>query len=262
MQIKVSTNFTAVADAMRKAAGQVPYAASVALNKTAEFGRVAVVDDMRRVFDRPTPWVLNSLRVKRATKSMLVAEVAFKDKSSVESSRSMIEPHVFAGQRRFKAMEGRLLRAGMLPAGWNAVPGAAAKLDANGNMSRGQITQMLNVLGTYREAGYNKADARTRARLAKGNEKKGVYGFVYWVNPVGGQQARHLLPGVYQRVATPFGSSLKPVLIFVQRARYQARLPFYRLVDGAVARHFPTEFDKAFEAALKTAILKTQGQLL
>jgi len=262
MQIKLDTNFPAVAEAMRKAASQVPFAASVALNATAKFGRDDVVANMRRAFDRPTPWVLNSLRIKYAKKSALFAEVAFKDKNSVESSRSMIEPHVFAGKRRFKAMEARLYRVGILPAGWNAVPGAGAKLDAYGNMNRGQITQMLNVLGTYTEAGYNKADARTRDRLAKGNVKKNVYGFAYFVNPVGARQRKHLQPGVYQRITTAFGSSLKPVLIFVKRAKYRARLPFYKLVEAAAAKHFAPEFDKAFEAAMKTALLKTQAPLL
>lgn len=263
MQIKVQTNFPEVQAAMRKAASQVPFAASVALNATAGKAQKDVQASMRQVFDRPTPWVVNSLRVKRATKSNLVAELAFKDKSSVENSRSMVEPHIAGADRRYKAMEGRLFRAGMLPAGYNAVPGGGAKLDAYGNMSRGQITQMLNVLGTYREAGYNKADARTRARLAKGNAKKGVYGFVYWVNPVTGpQRVRHLQPGVYQRVQTGFGSSLKPIVIFVKRAQYRARLPFYRLVEAAAEKHFEPEFNKAFEAAMKTALLKQQGQLL
>lgn len=263
MQIKLSSNFPAVRDALKKAPGQVAYAASVALNKTAETARRDVMDNMKRVFDRPTPWALNSLRVKRATKTNLVAELAFKDKNSVESSRSMIEPHVFGGKRRFKAMESRLWQAGYLPAGWNAVPGAGAKLNAYGNMSPGQISQVLNVLGTYREAGYNKADSRTIQRLAKGNVKKGVYGFVYWVNPVDGpRRARHLQPGVYQRVSTPFGSSLKPVLIFVRRAQYRVRLPFLEVVEAAAAREFPGEFDRAFDQALKTALLKSQGQLI
>ena len=263
MQIKVETNLPQIANAMRRAASQVPFAASVALNKTAERGRVDVVANMRRVFDRPTPFVLNSLRIKRATKTALVAEVAFKDKNSAESSRSMVEPHIFAGKRRYKGMEARLYRARLLPEGWNAVPGAGAKLDAYGNMSRGQITQMLNVLGTYTEAGYNKADARTRARLAKGNVKKNVYGFVYWVNPaVGSGRRKHLQPGIYQRVTTAFGSSLKPIVIFVKRVNYRARLPFYRLVESAAAKHFAPEFDKAFEAALQTAFPKIQGQLL
>ena len=54
-------------------------------------------------------------------------------------------------------------------------PNVWAKVDAYGNMSRGQITQLLNVLGTYTEAGYNKANAATKARLAKGSVKKNQY---------------------------------------------------------------------------------------
>jgi hypothetical protein len=263
MQIKVQTNFASVQAALQKAASQVPFAASVALNATAGRAQKDVQARMRQVFDRPTPWVVNSLRVKRATKANLVAELAFKDKSSVENSRSMVEPHIAGADRRYKAMEARLFRAGLLPTGYNAVPGGGAKIDAFGNMSRGQITQLLNVLGTYTEAGYNKADARTRARLAKGNAKKGVYGFVYWVNPVAGAgRPKHLQPGVYQRVQTGFGTSLKPILIFVKRAKYRARLPFYAITEAAAAKHFEPEFNKAFEAAMKTALLKQQGQLI
>lgn len=263
MQFKVETNLPAVQDAMKKAASQVPFAAMLAINKVAARARADVQDNMKRVFDRPTPWVINSLRIKRATRTNLVAELAFKDKNSVENSNAMVSPHVFAGARRFKAMESRLMRAGYLPAGWHVVPGGAAKLDAYGNMSRGQISQILNVLGTYQEAGYNKANDRTRARLAKGNVKKNTYGFVYWVNPATGQRrARHLQPGVYQRVTTGFGTSLKPVLIFVPSVNYKKRLPFFEQVMAAANAHFDTEFTQAFDRAMQTAIPRQQGQLL
>jgi hypothetical protein len=255
MQISIKTNFPQVQAALDRAARQVPFALKNALNKTAEWGQTDVRREMRKVFDRPTPWTLNSLRIKYASKTNLQAELAFKDKNSAESSRSLVEPHVFGGKRHFKGMEARLRGIGLLPAGWNAVPGAAAKLDGYGNMSRGQITQMLNVLGTYTEAGYNKANAATRARLAKGNAKKGVYGFAYWVNPAGGTgRAKHLPPGVYQRVQTGFGSSLKPVLIFVSGASYKQRLDFMGIVQKTVDTRFPGEFDKAFQQALSTAL--------
>lgn len=263
MQITVKSNIAAVAKAWDQAAGQVPFALSVALNKTAEKARLKVRSEMPSVFDRPTPWVLNSLRVKRATKTNLTAELAYKDKNSVESSRSMVEPHVFGGRRHFKAMEARLMNMGYMPKGYNAVPGGAAKLDAYGNMSRGQISQLLNVLGTYTEAGYNKANAKTVERLAKGNVKKNVYGFVYWVNPVNRTaRGRHLQPGVYQRVTTGFGSSLKPVLIFVKQAAYKKRLPFFDMAQAVADKEFPGEFDRAFDEAMRTALLKSQGQLL
>lgn len=278
MKLTVKTNFAAVKKAWEQAAGQVPYALSVALNNTAEKGRVKVRAEMPKVFDRPTPWVLNSLRVKRSTKTNLTAELAYKDKNLVESARSMVEPHVFGGRRHFKAMEARLLAIGLMPKGYNAVPGEAAKLDAYGNMSRGQISQLLNVLGAYTEAGYNKANDKTVKRLLKGNIKRNVYGFEYFVSHGragqeaisvrGGEMVRtrirqnHLQPGVYQRVVTGFGTSIKPILIFVKQAAYKKRLPFYEMVQEVVDKEFRDEFDRSFAEAMRTALLKTQGELL
>lgn len=262
MEIKIQTNIKEVQEALKKAASQVPFALSVAINASAEKAKELVRAEMPRVFDRPTPWVLNSLRVKRSTKTNLTAELAYKDRNSVENSRSMVEPHVFSGKRHYKAMEARLMHIGLLPAGYNVVPGAAAKLDANGNMSQGQISQVLNVLGTYTEAGYNKADSRTVARLAKGNKKKNQYGFVYWVNRVGSIKAKHIPPGVYQRVITGFGTSLKPILIFVKQAQYKHRLDFFGIAGKTINAELPREFTKAFDEAMKTAMLKAQGSLL
>lgn len=259
MKISVVSNTGNVVEAMRKARTQVPFAMAKALNKTAEWVDTNVRREMRSVFQNPTPWVLNSLRIKYASKTNPNAELAFKDKNSVESSRSMIEPHVFGGPRHYKAMEARLMAMGLLPAGFNAVPGAAANLDGNGNMSRGQISQLLNVLGTYTEAGYNKANAATRARLAKGSAKKNIYGFAYFVNPVNGAgRNRKLRPGVYQRVITGFGTSLKPILIFVKRAAYKQRLDFFGIAQRAVERRFPEEFDKAFNEAVRTALVTSK----
>lgn len=269
MKVNVNHNIPEVQAALRRAADQVPFALAVALNKTAEKAAGNVKQSMQSVFDRPTPWVLNSLRVKRATKQLPEAELAFKDRNSVESARSMIEPHVFAGRRRTKPMEGRLRAMGMLPVGYNAVPGEAAQLDGYGNMSRGQISQLLNVLGAYQEAGYNKANTATKARLAKGNAKKNAYGFAYFVSYAGAGRAEltikggeavmtkgrksHLPPGVYKRVSTGFGSSLKPVLMFVKQAVYKKRLNFLGAVAKTVDKEFVVEFDKAFAGAMSTA---------
>jgi hypothetical protein len=262
MQIRVDTNIPEVQAALKRAAAQVPYALSTAINKTLEQARSDVRTEAARVFDRPTPWALNSVRVKYATKTNPDGWLAFKDKNQEENSRTMIEPHVHAGRRHYKAFEARLQRIGLLPQGWNAVPGGAAKLDSYGNMSQGQISQLLGVLGTYTESGFNRANINTVKRLAKGNVKKNVYGFVYWVNKVGSTKAGHLLPGVYQRVTTAFGSSLKPVLIFVKQAQYKRTLDFYGKATTSINRHFPGYFNEAFDKAIKTALLKDQGSLL
>lgn len=257
MQLSIKANFPEVKRLLEANAKQVRFAAATALNKVAAKAKPAVQTSMRQVFDRPTPWVINSLRIKFATKVKLEAEIAFKDKNAVENARSMVEPHIFSGVRRPKSMELRLRRIGVLPQGWSVVPGAAAKLDSFGNMSKGQISLLLNVIGAYTEAGYNKANAKTVARLAKGGSKTsqyGQYGYAWLVNPVSGaRRIKHLKPGIYQRIKTAFGSSLKPVLIFVSRASYKARLPFQSVVDRVVQAEFQGEFDRAYAQALATA---------
>lgn len=264
MDIKVATNIAQVQKALQAQARQVPFALSVALNRTAEWSETNVRREMTKVFDRPTRYFLRSLRVKRATKTKLQATLWFKDDGGRMEAGAMVTPHIHGGTRDAKPMELRLERAGLMVAGWRAVPGGAADLDAFGNMSRGQISLVLNVLGAYMESGYNKANAATKARLAKGNVKKGQYGFEYFVNPGGplkgrgrlpaaSARMRHLLPGVYKRVATPFGSSLKPVLIFVRKATYKPRLDFFGIVQRTVDAKFPVEFDAAFDRAVRTA---------
>lgn len=265
MKINIDLNMQEAQRAMGVAQSQVKYAASLALNNVAKQGQQAVQAEMRKVFDRPTPWVINSLRLKPATKQKLEAEVAFKDRNSAESSRTMVEPHVMGGARQAKAMETRLRGIGVLPAGWFVVPGAAAKLDAYGNMSRGQISQVLNVLGSYTESGFNKANINTVRRLGKGGIKSsqyGQYGFVYWVNPVGGKRAKHMPPGVYQRVQTGFGTSLKPVLLFVSRATYKRTLDFFGIVQRVANENLHKEFSSAFAEAQRTARYSQQGSLL
>lgn len=261
MKINITHNLPNIAAAYDRAAKQVPFALAKALNETAKSAQKNVQTDMRKVFDRPTNWVINSLRIKFANKNKLEAELAFKDKNSAESSRSMIEPHIFGGSRRNKTMETRLMRKGYLPRGWSVVPGEGARLDAYGNMSRGEISLILNVLGTYTESGYNKANAATRARLARGNIKKNVYGYELWVNPVDGK-AKHIPPGVYKRVATPFGTSLKPLLIFVRSVKYKKTLDFMGVVKRTANTDLAKHFDIAFDKALATAFYRQQGSLL
>lgn len=239
-------------DNVRKAMEELPkkakYATVKAMNRSLEWAETAVRREMRQVFDRPTPWVLQSLRRKYANPSSMVAQLDFKDINSVTNARTMVLPHVEGGQRHYKAMEARLMRIGMLPSGYNAVPGSAAALDSFGNMSRGQISQLLNVLGAYTEAGFNKANINTVKRLAKGNQKKNIAGFVYWVNPVGSGKARNLQPGVYKRVKTATGTRNDPILIFVKRANYKKRLDFYGIATREIDKRFAGEFDIAFEA--------------
>ncbi|WP_243468560.1 hypothetical protein [Paraburkholderia sp. PGU19] len=57
---------------------QLPFATAQAINATAEKVRLAQRDNMREVLDEPTPFTLNSVAIKRATKSKPTALVYVK----------------------------------------------------------------------------------------------------------------------------------------------------------------------------------------
>jgi hypothetical protein len=254
LTIKITDNFDQVARAYDQDRKQAQFAAINALNRSMQFAETKGRQEMHRAFDRPTPFFLRSLRVIYAKRGGPVqAGLWFKDSNRDTGGEAMVVPHIEGGTRRRKPLEYRLRRAGLIPPGWFAVPGTGADLDANGNMSRGQISQLLNVLGTFTEAGYNKANQATRDRLRKGSTRKGKYGFEYFVNPVGGKRASHLLPGVWKRIYTGFGSAVKPILIFVSGVTYRKRFDFYGVAHKEVEARFPAEFDAAFEHAMRTA---------
>jgi hypothetical protein len=61
---------------------QVPFAAARALNDTAAAAQIAVRRQLPSIFDRPTPFTMNSIGVQRATKATLEARVFVKDKQA------------------------------------------------------------------------------------------------------------------------------------------------------------------------------------
>ena len=233
---------------------QVRFATMVALNSAAREGAEATKAEMRKVFDAPTPWVVGGVRYIKATREKLFSQVDFDfwgNKQGV-SVEQVLKAEVEGGERSIKRFESALRRVGVLPAGMYAVPGAAAKLDAYGNMQAGQIVQIIAWFQAFGEQGYkaNMTDRR-KANLAKDNKRKGTRGFAY-VAIYRGNRSK-LRPGIYQKIVTGFGSTLRPVLIFVDRAHYQQRLDFYGVADAAARSAFVKSFPEALAQALRTA---------
>lgn len=229
---------------------QVPYAASVALNAVAEKVKAAEEHEMRDVLDRPTPYTMSSVYLKRATKQALVAEVGLKDFSGKGTpATKFLSPLIKGGTRRLKRFERALRSVGALPDGYVAVPGSAARLDAFGNMDRGQIVQILSFFKAFPEAGYKaNMSPERRKSLAKGSKKK--QGFAYFVGRPG--NGRGPL-GIWQRVYFASGTAVKPVIIFVPHAIYQAIFDFEYVAQNVAGAAFSAEFGKALDEALRTA---------
>ena len=227
---------------------QIPFATAKALTKTAQAAQAAVKQEMASVFDRPTPFTLNSTFIKTATKTKLEAEVYLKDEGNKGggSARVRLEPQLVGGPRAFKRMEGALRHAGLLGNSEQAVPGAAADLDAYGNMSRGQIVQILAYFKAFPEAGYKANTTQAKKdKMAKGTKTK--QGVRYFLKRDGRGR------GIYKATATGFGSAIQPVLMFVRKAQYKRRLDMPGVVNRTVAREFRDWFKDAMAEAMRSA---------
>lgn len=230
-----------------------------ALLKTAQGIKGAETLEMGRVFDKPTRWTLGAMKV-RATNKFTVEVGVLDPDGYYKRAASYLGTQVGGGQRRTKAMEKSLQRRGLMPAGWFAVPGQGAKIDGFGNMSVGQIRQILswfdaaeNWAGSTQNMG-----AAGRAKRMKGTRK--TAGFEYFAVAPGarrsfqmksGKTGNHSMqPGVYQRIFLGHGTAIKPVLIFVKAARYQIRFNFEKVAQRTAYALWQSEFDKAIQMEL------------
>lgn len=232
-----------------------------ATRKTAFDVRDAAVQKMEEVFDNPVRFTTNSLQTTFDKKTG-VATVEPKD-GYWSRADNYLDVQISGTNRKQKAFERALQASGLLPNGWHAVPGEAAKLDSFGNMSVGQIKQILswfNAAEPYAGSTQNKTTA-TRAKARKGTRSKRGYEFFAarpghrigarsWKNG----RTQNLTPGIYLRTFFSFegarggrSSSMQPVLIFVKNTSYRKRYPFYETARKAVEQNYERQFIKAFE---------------
>jgi hypothetical protein len=207
----------------------VPYATSAALTKSAQAAQRAIVADMPRRFDRPTAYTLGALRVEPSTAATLSARVAVKDQAGGRGTRpeSYLLPEVEGGPRREKRTERALRLAGLLRPGEWVVPGSAAPLDANGNLSGAVSRSILRQVLALQRGGRTVAPTRG--------------GGGYFVGAVGKRGTR----GVWLRE----GRETKPILIFTRTPpSYRSRLPFVELAERAARDTFPAEFARQLDA--------------
>lgn len=228
-------------------------AAATALTRTAVDMHKAERAELARTIDRPTPYTLSAMRYVGASADRLEAWVGFDvqrvtdirgqtlsyTRGETPASRYML-PQVEGGARVAKRFERLLQVAGHLPAGWFAVPGAGARLDAYGNVSRGQVIQVLSQLRITGTAGYTRNMSDDARKQIAAQRKAGGRFFV--VRP-----GARIAPGVYQREFT--GRNITPIFIFVNRATYRSRFDFYGVARRVASERLPVHLRQAIEAS-------------
>lgn len=249
MRINVTSNFPEVADSIRAFGRQGQFAAAAALSRTAKQDvQPAIRKEMTRAFDRPTNYTLNSTFVKGATKDKLEARVWLKDNPSGKGTPAdrYLAPQIFGGERRQKGLERALQAARLMPAGYVAVPAVGAQLDANGNVKRSQIVQILSQLRLQRGAGYESRATGSR----RSNRTIARQGVTYFALP---QARRGLQPGVYLKRKGGQGPAVQPVFVFASRAMYRPILKFFEVGEATARARFPGHFSAELAKALGTA---------
>lgn len=238
LTIKVDTpDVDAIAKGLDGFKKQVPFIVKTALNETAK----DVIHDerleMRRVFDRPTRFTYNSLFMKGATKAKPESVVWLREITTLE--HHYLEPNIFGGTREQKRSEKLLQRRGKIRPGQFIVPGGGVRLDSYGNVSRGQVQQVLSGLGAQFDR-LNNETARSKAR----KRRKGDRGYFAVV-----QRNRRLRPGVYKRLR----KRVRPIFITVNRARYPKRYDFFGVAQRSINQNLPGHMDRSLKKALETA---------
>lgn len=244
----INVNEAQVRRNLTKLGKRARYAGMNALNATAFRARADVQYRMRQVFDRPTPYVLNAVRVGRAYTDYLTATVylRYPGGKGVDPNK-VLEAEIEGGSRRAKRMEVALQRKGLLWPGWYCVPAKGIppdKIDAYGNVKGSFIVQILSVLQAFSEQGYSaNATPRSLKRLAKrGKTERGyaiINGVEYFISRGPGNwfgrgawkhgQTQRLPPGIWARSGL-HGMHIRPIFAFVRSTHYNKRLDFYGAV--------------------------------
>lgn len=235
---------------------QLPFAAMRAANETGFAVRRRWSEIMPRVFDRPTPLTQRAVMIRKATKQRPGAEIFLRDEAFKGTPPAKyLQAQVEGGTRRHKGMEKRLQAKGILPAGHFVVPGRGAQLDAYGNIPGRQVNAILSQLGARFDPAQNEtATSRKRRhrRLARKGTRAGDY---FALKKAYGR----LVPGVYQRITTGFGSAVRSVLRFVRSVSYTPRYRIFDLAERIYAREFPFHFERELAKAVQTSKFRGRG---
>lgn len=254
--LEINIDTRAILAALDAAPGQLRYATSQAINKTAWDVRDALKKEMPVAFNQdgkpPTPFTVNSLKVLTSKTSDLTVDINFKGKPSDHYLR----PEVFGGNRPMKMFEKRI--------GSYLIPGKEAPLDRYGNVTGGQIMRMLSVLGMAR-MGQNQTVAsgkRKMRTLAGVKEFVVIDGNVYERVPekgkaISAKARKGLKPGVYQKGADGSAVKASGLKLWFFKAKkaptYQPRFKFNEVSKRVIDERLATNIKKAIAMAFKRA---------
>lgn len=231
MQIQIRSNALEIRrwldDTQKK---QIPFATVHAMTLTAKDVAWEEIGVMQRVFDRPTPYTINALQVKPATKGNPIASVEFREFGGTPAKR-FLNPEVYGGPRSQKSHERQI--APLLKGYSYLVPARGVALNQFGNLPGATLRRVLSQLRVSPNADANASNSK-RSKAKRKSE-------AFFVNKRGNM--------VMQRK----GKTVTPFLVGVRSPNYHKRFPFHETAESVVRDRFPVNFEIAFQRAMATA---------
>jgi hypothetical protein len=240
-------------------------ASAAALNDVGFKVRREFQRELETVFDRPTPYIVRSVQVIKATAANQTVTIA-----PTETGGKGIDPQKIllaerlGGPRRNKRSENALQRIGVLPAGYQTVipaepwPGSH---DGRGNIRGPFMTMLLTYFNAMGEQGYRsnmtdktrakKAQVGLTAPNAQGRRYKSINGVVFFVS-YGKLRSKSpwLAPGIWAKRGI-HGVQVSPVLLFVKSANYTPKLKPEVISKRAKIQ---TEFEKRLRYRIRSMV--------
>lgn len=235
---------------------QLPFATMLALND-AMFSVVAAWKEaIPQVFDRPTPFTMNAVLYRKATKDKLYADVYLRDEMRDGTPPARyLNREATGGAREEKPLEHLMRQAGILGADEFVVPARGFPLDQFGNVPGAVARTILSDLQATRDTA-DRSTAASRGKRARRKDinKRAVY-FESSPKLSASQGKRQNLPrAIFQRTATGFGSSVRMAFIIVKGPpRYRQRFDARKFAQQAFSQAFPVAFQKRLRSAVASA---------
>lgn len=267
---------------------------ATAMTRTAVMVRDQLQSRMASAIDRPTAYTRRNLRYTAATAKGLEASIGFDIVANQDMHGRVtgytnmgrgqtpvgkyMNDQIEGGPRRNKRFELALRRVGVLPAGWFAVPGERAKLDASGNQSAGEIRQILSWFDAAELVAGSTQNMRTAGRTKRAQGTKKRAGWQYHVirpgqvlkrswarntsaaGPSRSRGSKKMQPGIYRQTRHALGNQVEPIMIFVKSARYKPRWDFYGDARREVDRIYPAQIERAIREATASLASRAGGK--
>lgn len=245
----------------RLSAGELRGAQAKALNDTAHHIRKAMVRELGGVFDRPTGFITRSPKFVPALPDELSVRILpTVDARNLPSRggkvgtdpQQVLQAQEFGGRRSNKKSEAVMLRAGILPSGYQtALPAEPypGSHDGRGNFKAGFLVKLLSYLQSFGEQGFSAnitdrsarrrkditeySNVRTRRKVRLMNGAEFIVSKGKGTTSAAGRR-QGLAAGIWART----GKEIKPVVMFTKPGNYTPRLSMERIAQQSGAEDY------------------------